>query len=457
MTDVRYKSINVTKLRLDLNNPRYPKTGDQTEAFNQMIKSRKSEILKIARDIVDHGLNGSTFPIVYQTPGGECIVKDGNRRVTALKAIWNPSNIKGDDGLKRQFEILKQKSDGGPDKVLCAIYLDEGKADHWTEHNHLGSIGGIGKQEWEPEMKKRYRMYRTGMPDATMEMYDLGVMEMNDFEGLKTAPHITTIERLIGFKSFREELGFDVIDRRIHIKVPREDFVRDWKFIFEQLGNKDINVDTVKTSDKTIKWMKEAKEKAEARGKEIFSSIKAAESIPLTVNRPVETVEDAPEPDKPPTKPQPMPTTQRRNTLIPKFCNMSIGQTRINNLYSELKSANVSNLVNMSAISLRVFLELSLDHYMSNNPDVLVSEGKKAYLNHRLQAVSDDLLLRGRISKNAHDALRKACTADAYHMEITTELHQYVHNPFMNPDTRSIKDLWDNLEHFIKAIWSNGQ
>jgi hypothetical protein len=421
-----------------------------------MVKTKKSEILKIARDIINHGLNGSTFPIVYQNPEGECIVKDGNRRVTALKAIHNPKSIKGNDTLKNQFEQLRQKSNGGPNKVMCAVYFDEDDADYWTEHNHLGSIGGIGKQEWSAEMKKRYRMYRTGTPDPTMEIYDLGVKEMNDFEELQTAPSITTIERMVSFRSVREELGFKVVDRRIEISVSREDFIRDWKFIFEQLGNKVINVDTVKTSDKARQWIARMRKEAQVHGERTFSSSQAVEPAYLTPATPhPEPVEEFPKSEEPTATIPSVAPTQKRRTLIPKYCDMNINQTRINNIYSELKGADVHKLVNLTAISLRVFLELNVDYHLLNNPEIRISDGKKGYLHSRLQVVAEDLYNKGKITKDVYDALKKACTANAYSMEITTELNQYVHNLHMNPDSRSLKDLWDNIESFIKAIWAN--
>ena len=449
------KKIPVTKLRLDQKNPRYPPTNSQDEAFEQMIRLKGREIYRMAKDIVKNGLNPSVTTIVYLNPEGEHIVKDGNRRATALKALNNPKKIRGENRTNYRVQFEKLGTDLGSivNSVPCVIYRNENDADHWVEHNHSGGKGGIGKLDWDSEQGKRYAVYRTGVADPTIELYDAVISRMENFENLKKSPPITTVERIINFVPVREELGFDIKDRKIVLNVDREDFVRDWIFIFTHLGNETIRVDDVKTKDKTLalitKWRLEAKE----RGESLFSSKRLESPTPFTKKvEPVSSSVLKPPVAKPPVAS--IITTNKRKTLIPRHCDMDIEQTRINNIYDELKNINLDRGINAAAISLRVFLELSVEYYFGKHSrEITLSEGKRAYLHHRMLKVAEHLKNAGKIDDNIEKALKKACTMDPINLELTTELHQYVHNYHLNPDMKSLKTMWDNIESFVKAIW----
>ena len=56
-----------------------------------------------------------------------------------------------------------------------------------------------------------------------------------------------------------------------------------------------------------------------------------------------------------------------RNTLIPSRFKLIIPQTRINKIFSDLKKLSVEQFINSCAVLLRVFIELSVDHFMQKN------------------------------------------------------------------------------------------
>ena len=88
-----YSAIAVTNLLVDELNPRLaqPSSGQQN-AIRALatVQGRKLQVL--AADIVNHGLNPSDITIVmpFGGDGERFVVLDGNRRLTALRALENP-------------------------------------------------------------------------------------------------------------------------------------------------------------------------------------------------------------------------------------------------------------------------------------------------------------------------------------------------------------------------------
>lgn len=97
------ESLGLKTLEIDENNPRFPPTESQDEAIRQMLDYIPEKIIAIARDISKNGLNPLVTPAILTTEDGKNIVKDGNRRITAIKLMMDPNLTKNPE-LKRKFE-----------------------------------------------------------------------------------------------------------------------------------------------------------------------------------------------------------------------------------------------------------------------------------------------------------------------------------------------------------------
>lgn len=89
------KTINISNLLLDLDNPRFPRIVEsQREALNLMIEIQSDKIELLASDIAKFGLDPSERLIVYKNELSEdpksYTVAEGNRRLTALKLLQEP-------------------------------------------------------------------------------------------------------------------------------------------------------------------------------------------------------------------------------------------------------------------------------------------------------------------------------------------------------------------------------
>ena len=88
------KNIPLSKLRLDLQNPRLDNPESTKDVMLAMLEQQGGKILRLAEDIVEHGLDPSSALIVipHDEKPDRYVVVEGNRRITALKLLEHPEN-----------------------------------------------------------------------------------------------------------------------------------------------------------------------------------------------------------------------------------------------------------------------------------------------------------------------------------------------------------------------------
>lgn len=114
------KSIRLTYLFVNTENYRFEPLTSQKEAIDKMIEDQGEKLYNLASDIMEFGL--SPVDLIQVTLSGEenkYIVLEGNRRVTSLKLLNNPSLI-GDNNIGLRKKFLKLQKDN---KVLIVFYL----------------------------------------------------------------------------------------------------------------------------------------------------------------------------------------------------------------------------------------------------------------------------------------------------------------------------------------------
>ena len=83
-------------LLLDSENPRLAQYHlGQRQTLQQMSTLLQRKLATMAGDIVDHGLDPSTMPIVVRLSGSPTryLVLEGNRRLAAIRALESPESV----------------------------------------------------------------------------------------------------------------------------------------------------------------------------------------------------------------------------------------------------------------------------------------------------------------------------------------------------------------------------
>jgi hypothetical protein len=98
------------------------------------------------------------------------------------------------------------------------------------------------------------------------------------------------------------------------------------------------------------------------------------------------------------------------------------------------------------SVLFRVFVELSVDHYM-NRESITAADPK-------LQLVAQHLIGEKKLTTAQAKPIRAAAQANTYLAASVTTMNDYVHNAAMSPSPTDLRAAWDSFQAFVTALWS---
>jgi hypothetical protein len=156
------KSIPPADLLIDAENPRLvqPNSG-QRDAQRETAQHQGKKLIALASDILIHGVNPSELPIVTPLKDdlGRYAVLEGNRRLSALKALENPEWLVGavDGSVVDAMRRLSKKYQKNPvESVQCLVVKSREEAEHWIALKHTGENDGAGVVRWGSDEMTRF-------------------------------------------------------------------------------------------------------------------------------------------------------------------------------------------------------------------------------------------------------------------------------------------------------------
>lgn len=444
------KSIPIANLSLNTENPRFELVGSQRDAVKIMIEDQGDKLLNLAKDIVNDGLNPGDIPFVTpdELEKGKYKVLEGNRRVTALKILHNPSLI--DSSLvsfaKRINPLIDQFKKEPLDEVPCVVFDTPEEANKWIKLKHTGENDGVGIVKWDPVNIARFDERNDGVAGIALQAIDFLSREQSVpdavKENLKNVP-TSSLKRLLTDTNIQEVIGISIVDNKLQTDLQKSEVVKGLVKITMDLATKKIRVRDiykVKDREKYIETFKPS---------EIPNKKKRAENT-WELNSPISDAIAEKKKKKKPLKPAPLSTD--RKTIIRKDCIISINDSRINKIYSELKSIEVDDFENAAGVLLRVFIELSLDAYIEHN--ALTTVTIDATLRKKVDEVSLDMERDKRVNKHICKGIRIAVNKPQDILSMDT-FNAYVHNRHFSPNPKDLKHTWDNIHIFVEKIWEN--
>jgi hypothetical protein len=247
------KSLEITELIVNPDNYRFDPVDTKEQAFDLMLEEKGSEIFRLAKHILEKGLDQARDFRVIKAKDGY-LVLDGNRRITALKCLYNKSLIK-DEKLRKKFDGLKIDTSVLPKTVSSFVYESEAAAADWIKLDHTGKNDGVGQDSWESSAVDRFGFKFEGKLSPAMQALILVERENNkkfDTKKLK----ISTINRIFSNPESRTFLGIDIKDKKINLTTSKKEAVKRIDKLFEKVINEDIKVDEVYRKEKSIDFMK---------------------------------------------------------------------------------------------------------------------------------------------------------------------------------------------------------
>jgi hypothetical protein len=145
-----------------------------------------------------------------------------------------------------------------------------------------------------------------------------------------------------------------------------------------------------------------------------------------------------------------------RRQLVPKNCQVNVTDNRIGEIYRELQTLKLEDARNAIAVLLRVFLELSVDHFLENNGGALSFKppgGQEKYkkLDKKLAETVDTLVSMG-VPRPHFAAVIHSLSVATSPMNINL-FHLYVHDRFATPSPSELTAAWDHAQPLFEKMW----
>ena len=437
--------VNVVNLIANIENPRYELVGNQQEAIEVMIHDQKRKLLNLAEHILGNGVNPSELPIVAPYEDTKhFIVLEGNRRIVALKLLHNPEIVKAHKAFYKKIKPLANQFSKSPiNKIPCAIFNNPTDADEWIELKHTGENDGVGTVAWNTQQKDRFESRRSGKSSIAMQAIDfLQNSSLTDDKmkaELKTLP-VTNFERLLTDKNVQTVLGVVVQDGRLRTDIAQAEVHKGLSKVARDLIGKKIKVKDIYTKEDRENYILKHFKPVEVPNK----NNKAKNPWELaSLNKPASASSHA----------KMYPSTSARKTLIPRDCILLIKDKRINDIYKELRWLDCEYAKNAVAVLFRVFLELSLDHFIAANKQNLAALPDNVKLAQKFQLVTTYFSTKNIMNSNELKPVNTCVSSKNNVLSIDT-FHAYVHNWHMSPVPSDLKIAWDNLQLFVTKLWA---
>lgn len=445
------KTIKLTNLSINVDNPRYESQKSQKAAIEMIVLDQRDKLFNLASDIIEHGLNPLDMILVTPIDANRYLVLEGNRRVTAMKLLQNPQLINDDmQSLRKRFEkLIKGKDVSMLKAVKCVVIEDQSEANLWIKRKHAGQLDGRGTVSWDSLQIQRFEARSEGKASEVLQIVDLlltSEMVSSSFKSKLSSINTTNLDRLISDPDVRKRLGIsknkgqlvssfeqhNVIDGLVKII----DSITSPDFSVKKIYNKEkrkqfieeLGIDVQSTNKTEITWM--FSETENENNKE--TEVKATSSIKKKINN------------------------NQRASLIPNKFQLPIENPRISQIFTELKCTSMRSSPNAVSVLFRVFLELTIDSFLNNHG--LAKDGHPASEEQNLigkcSRVMNYLYQKNLISKEKLKGIQNELK-DSTSIFSIESLNAYVHNMHFSPKEDNLRIGWDNVEPFFEAVWGN--
>lgn len=447
------KPLKIDSLELDLENPRIVVASSQRDAMQKILNEQGGKLINLAEHIAAKGLSPmDRFLVVRSERQGKFVALEGNRRVLALKLLKSPAlvnDLEMSDAFRRRliaaghsFQSRKLES------LDCFEVADRAEGVEWIVGRHTGENNGRGIVNWSGLAGARFRGRDPGLQalDFVLEHGDLGD-EMK--EQIASKFPISTLERLLGTPSVRTAIGFDIKNGKLETDLPADEALKPLKRMIIDLVTEQINVTKVKSKKQQEDYI--AGFKAADRP-DLSRRTNASISVDSMTDKDFEP------PPRPPAKKAKAVKAGPRTTIVPKSCKLNITNTKINKIYGELKILQLSKHVHAIGVLLRVFLEMSVDHYLvttaASKLTFFEPKGGREVdkkLGAKVREAVDHMVANGANEKDFKGVF--AGLSDEHHPFSIDTLHAYIHNRFFTPTEGNLTTGWDNAQRFFETIW----
>lgn len=261
----KHQTIDVENLVVNEENPRFEAVSTEDDALYSILADQKlgsgNKILNLARDIALHGLNASEQLIVSPIDGTKTyLVREGNRRITAIKLSLNSERIPEDfRKLAPQFKELEPAIQTHR-HIECYVCDDENEIRRLLLLRHGGESSGVGTVKWNSIQTARFN--EEGNPQTTRALSFVRHLQedygQSDLWKAAAAIPPTNLGRLITTPEVRRLLNIDLMANDAYYRGAHDELLLN---VLSTLKEKGVGV--IYDKEARVRLVKEAIERLE--------------------------------------------------------------------------------------------------------------------------------------------------------------------------------------------------
>jgi len=483
----------VDNLKLWSNNPRLDPSSKLVtvrDFVEELISDDNDEqnFLTLMRSIATRGFQSFDPVVVWQNKDKDFVVAEGNRRVMALKLLRSPD--KAPMSIRKIVVNLSRMIDRDElEKIRVCVAPSYDDARWYILQRHSSASNLV---RWQRLQQQRFiiDVYDAEGQDIDKTIEYTGFKRAAIIEALRYVKirdiatrqevtqyltheekeqvyshkiNMTVLERWFGNSQVRDAWHIDFNEEGVVIKAEMSTFCFAYAKFLKLMLNKNnelgflVNTRTIDSSfQKIFDFLPKVKSLEEASKDDIpHSGIEvnptpAPSDTPDPIHADPTKVQDPKPEDKPKLKGDP-----RRRQLTDCYHEISTTSYKLKSLFKEFQKLPVFIYPNVTAASLRIFLELAVDEYIHSNDlkDRLSKYEKKGYNDFTLQQKLSTLRGEYIDVKEANKVIDQLLhVSNDYSLNT---LNEYIHGSKVHKvEPQFLNRFWDMLTPLLAVLIS---
>jgi hypothetical protein len=238
-----------------------------------------------------------------------------------------------------------------------------------------------------------------------------------------------------------------VKDGQLHSTLPGSELIKPLRKIVEDIANKEVESRRFNKTEQMLGYV---------RG---FGKAHRADRSKTTSERPIEGIQKSEfaRATKQRAAKKKRSGPSERLQVVPRDCPINVTDNRIDEIYEELRRHKLADSRNAIAVLLRVFLEMSVDHFLESNGASLrftpPGSSREVFkkLDKKLAEVVAMLVSMG-VPQNHFNAITRSLSVQTSPMNLDL-FHMYVHERFATPSPQELTAAWNNAQPLFEKIW----
>lgn len=469
--------IDIAAISLDVENFRHDKVTTERDALRLLLSDEKlHKVAELARDIVELTELDPSSPLIVtrdEASEGRFIVLEGNRRITALKALMTPDLASGTAVFGAFKELHSRFQKLGISKVECVV-MDRESAKKWIKRKHYKGMSGKGVLSWSA--------IATARSDASEGKYSawmttLDFLEKHGFDKdeilKKISKKVTTIDRVLTSKEMSRILGIIFSNKTIIVENGDEFAAAKLLYsMMEKMSERSFvepDVSTAKQQEEFIERFYNLNVKTKptvpaartdhhpssdgsTNAKELNARVDKETSSPVQ-NQPRRASAD----EKVSSASQRSKPSRTRKFLAEK--GLRISNDAMNKFYSELRSLDAEKNPHLAFAIIRIFFEKSVMLFLTTmKVPTLDGRPDATWFDHNIKLKDKVRRVIGEIDPDSKmDSLKYVRDVgkkgnDKVHT--LDHLNHAIHDHTSLPASSEAITIWDRYHPFFEAIFN---